>query len=201
MWLVDRLVDIFYEKIIFKKCKPVSGKILEIIKEKYEKPVKIKIIDNKNIHWAQKPLFSSTIYVSKGFWDVLTLEEKLAVIFHEIGHEVSRIKYLFFTFPIPFILISTFFPYPLNIYLLLIWLFGRGLAITVCPISLKGEEFADDFAAEKVGKKNLVNALKKFKTKNKPSLQKWLFNIFIYPFKTHPDTEERIKRLEEKYPN
>jgi len=195
------LIDVLYERIWRRECKPVSGKISEIIKEKYGKPVKIKIIDDKNINWAQKPALSSTIYISKGFWDVLTLNEKLAVIFHEIGHEASRTKYLFlFALLIPFILIGVFFP-SWSLHLSLIWLFGRGLAITICPVSVTEEKFADDFAAEKVGKKYLISALKKLGIKKKPLLQTWIYKLFFFPFKTHPTLEQRIKRLEEKYPN
>ena len=184
----------FYEKM--GKIKLASGKeyskISKVIKEKYGKPVRIKIINNKK-HWTQKPIFSSSIYITKGLWDVLTLKEKLAVIFHEIGHDVSRIKYLYCVMIIPFILIGCFFSPPWSYIAAVIWLFGRGFAVTVCPISLLDEKFADNFAAKKIGKKYLISALKKFQIKDIPLPQKFIYSLIFYPFRTHPNTEERIK--------
>jgi Zn-dependent protease with chaperone function len=200
---VDKMCtfDTFYEKM--GKIKPASGKeyskILKVIKEKYGKPVAIRIVDNKK-HWAQKPIFSSSIYITKGFWGNLTFKEKLAVIFHEIGHDASHINFYY----IPAMIISLLlFGWLFSFFSLswvvvgLIWLFGRGFAVTVCPISLLGEKFADNFAAKKIGKKYLISALKKFQIKDIPLPQKFLYFLFFYPFKTHPSTEERIKRLKE----
>jgi Zn-dependent protease with chaperone function len=190
-------LGMFYKKL--GNIKSVSekeySKISKVIKEKYGKPVRIKIIDNKK-HLAQKPIFSSSIYITKGLWNVLTFKEKLAVIFHEIGHDVSHIKYLYCVMIIPFILIGCFFSPPWSYVVAIIWLFGRGFAVTVCSISLLDEKFADNFAAKKIGKKYLISALKKFQIKDIPLPQKLIYFLIFYPFRTHPNTEERIKRLE-----
>jgi len=64
------------------------------------------------------------------------------------------------------------------------------------PLSLLDEKFADNFAAKKIGKKYLISALKKFQIKDIPLPQKLIYFLIFYPFRTHPNTEERIKRLE-----
>jgi Zn-dependent protease with chaperone function len=197
------MLDLFYNMLYKKlgKIKVVSGKryskLLKTIKEKCGKSITIKIIDNKKINWAQKPIFSSSIYITSGFWNILSLKEKLAVIFHEIGHDISCFRYLYCIVIIPFILINYFFFYPWKYVIALIWIFGRGLAATICPISILDEKFADDFVAKRISKKYLINALKKFQSKNIPLFQKIIYYLFFCPFKLHSSTEERVKRLED----
>jgi len=38
----------------------------------------------------------SSIYISTSLWRKLTFNEKLSVIFHEVGHKISRYRYLYY---------------------------------------------------------------------------------------------------------
>jgi Zn-dependent protease with chaperone function len=92
--------------------------------------------------------------------------------------------------------------------------FLRILFMSISLESIIEEIFADKFAKEKIGKKFIIGALKKLKKANeelKESLFKihfrekiilWLlqagFYLLLWPFKTHPSIEERIRLLNSK---
>jgi Zn-dependent protease with chaperone function len=201
------MIKKIYEKFWRRKIETITQNnyptFFEAIRKKCKCSVKslpqIKIINEKKKFWTQRPLFLNSIYFTKAFWDVLTFNERIAVTLHEVGHIVSHFEYLYVVLIIlPFILIGYFFSYPWNLVLTLIWFFGRGLAVTVCSISLLDEKSADDFAAKKINKKYLINALKKFQAGSIPSHPKILSLLFFSPLKTHLSIEERIKRLEER---
>jgi Zn-dependent protease with chaperone function len=86
-----------------------------------------------------------------------------------------------------------------NILPLLIYLFfERIFAIPFCALNRLSEKFADEFAAKKIGKRYIINVLKKSQYNHTLIYNKLIYYLVFYPFNTHSSTEERIKNLEKK---
>jgi len=185
-------IKTFLEKLKYGDTEPPPKdyyKILRIIKEKYGRPIPIKFVSNKKTRYAESRIFSSTIYFSKEFWKTLTFEEKLAVIFHEIGHHTLYFRYIRYLLLAISLILFLFGLITKNYAPLLIWFLC--FFVLFFFLSHKEEKSADTFAAEKIGKAYMISALKKIKVnKNIP-----LYKKMIYLF-THPSIEERIKNLE-----
>jgi Zn-dependent protease with chaperone function len=183
-------IKTFLEKLRYGETESPPKKdyseILKIIKKKYQKSVTIKLTKSRKVITAVwDPLFPSTIYFSKGFWEILTPKERLAVVLHEIGHQVSSLRYPKL-FIILFIgLMSYFSLINRNSLLFTIWI----VILLILPFYFTRleEKFADCFAAKEIGKGVVISVLKKIKiNKNK--------NI-VY-FLNHPGVEKKIKNLE-----
>jgi hypothetical protein len=105
------VVDNFLEFLIYKRIGKIRVanekeyfEISKLIKEKTGKSISIKIVDNKN-YQAYSPPFSSSIYITKGLEEILTFEEKIAVIFHEVGHIYSPYRYLYVIPPLSILMV------------------------------------------------------------------------------------------------
>ena len=172
-------------------------RIKRIMKEKIGKIFPIYIIESKEMN-AKAPLVSilcgtNHIYISSSMYKKLTFRERLAIIFHEIGHIVWPYKHVL-SFLWFFLLItpSMWFIYHHSFVFIVFLLLSRIISL----INKRSEYFADKFAKEKIGGKYLLKALKKSNEKVKKSL--WKEIILFWPFKTHPPIEERIKLLTSK---
>jgi len=190
-------------KFITKKDYPKFFKILEskLRKSKIKTPnIKLKK-DDKHSH-AKAPLkpVSNSIYFTTRFWNILNLNEKIAVTLHETGHLNSKWRFAYYTSFVGLFLIFAIIQFSISSriirFLLDISIFRFPFVALISYISKKDEFFADKFASEKINSKYLWSALNKLKKEIPPPYLVIIYKLVMMPFKTHPTENERIKRLQ-----
>jgi len=182
---------------VTKKTHPKLFKELEkiLIKSKTKTP-KIELIESKDFDAQAFPFpFYYYLYITTGLWNELNLEERLAVILHEIGHLNDKFaKFTSIISVLFFILLLIFFSSLNHIFissLILTILFFRFTPYSY--LSRRVEYNADKFVINWYNKKYLKKAVKKYKTP--PRYKQWISRILFFPFPWFLFSEERGEKL------
>lgn len=185
-------------EVITKTDSPEFFEILEKILCGVRIP-KMIVKESKICPNAKASFLSYSIMLNREFWNQLNIQEKVAIIMHEIGHLKSPVQrfhihtiLIVSLLVIPAFFFTIFLPHVIFTISLIIYtrFFFTGI---LCLVNRWDENFADNFASQKIDKKYLISALKK-SPKGKP-LYKLVYYFSVWPFKTHPSFEKRINRL------
>ena len=155
---------------------------------------------------AKASHISYSIFFNRIFWDKLNNQERVAAALHEIGHLKSPVR-RFYVYPILIVSLAVipyfvFYLYlrlfTLVFYFWILWvIYVRFFVFGVlCYVSRWDENFADNFASQRIDKKYLVSAIKKL-PRGKP-LYRLIYYLSLWPFETHPSPKKRIAHILKK---
>jgi|GEM_PF-2795013 Zn-dependent protease with chaperone function len=204
--------------------KEEAPELFELFERFNIKPPLVCVSEEKGIVNASLGIFGVVVY-----GDLLRntkANEQFALILHEIGHRrnfylsVPQAILLFFQLFVPLALIiygllvirsfiETGFSFIVLIsYILSVFFWRVLIAYFVSLLSRFSEKRADLFAVKvlKEYKYWLSDALKRMNEldtlgyRPTPKLESFLFYLSLYPFKTHPSIEERVRYIENLKP-
>lgn len=192
------------QHLIFNRDYVVDDRISNLIRDK-TLSYNVKII-NKNVinAFATGVIpFSKTVLIGSPLIKALKEEELISIIYHEIGHlKLNHLRNLYlinlsiavFSYYLHLLRFHVVKTDNLIVDILSVGVTGGIVGLLVCYLPGKLQYFfefkADRFSAEKNGRDNIINALKKLDELSNGEVSKGGL--------THPTLEKRIKNLQSK---
>jgi len=179
----------------------VSGTNLsKILRKSKIKMPKIKILKDEKHFWVKASSFpfSNTIKITTRAWKIMDPNERTAMILHEVYHLHSIAAFYYILAILTLASVCVFVSYNFSFwvaFLINFLIFRIPFLRLITYISFNEEFLADRYSAERINKKYLISALRKVSTKKIPLHIQILYFVFVKPCKTHPNVQERIKKV------
>lgn len=193
-------------EIITKQNYPEFFEILEEKLDGIRIPT-IKIKKDWIISSAKAYSSAYSVCFNEKLWDMLNLEERVAVTLHKVYHlnspseRIYKILSFFVVAVVVVIKVADIFFLTLpSMCQVMCWviffiIFRTFFMWIISHISIKHEIQADRFTVQSIDKKHFISAINKMEKIKQPFLNYLAYFLLIWPFNTHPSNKERIARL------